>query len=57
MKKYYVSIPFEGSLCVEVEAHNEEEALDKGQEIIESLSNDDIATSAEFGSYEVYEIK
>lgn len=57
MKKYYVSIPFEGSLCVQVEAHNEEEALDKGQGIIESLSNDDIATSAGFGSYEVYEIK
>lgn len=55
MKKYYVSIPFEGSLSVEVEAHNKEEALEKGQEIIESLSNDDIATSAQFGSYEVYE--
>lgn len=55
MKKYYVSIPFEGSLSVEVEAHNKEEALEKGQEIIESLSNDDIATSVQFGSYEVYE--
>lgn len=54
MKKYYVSIPFEGSLSVQVEAHNEEEALELGQEIIENLSNDDIATSAEFGSYEVY---
>lgn len=55
VRKYYVSIPFEGSLSVQVEAHNEEEALEKGQEIIENLSNDDIATSAEFGSYEVYE--
>lgn len=55
MKKYYVSIPFEGSLCVSVEAQNEEEALKKGQEILMSCSNDEVAESAQFGHCEVYE--
>ena len=55
MKRYFVSIPFEGSLCVEVEAHNEEEAMDLGREIIENLPNSSIIESAEFGSYECYE--
>lgn len=55
MAKYFVSIPFCGSLCVEVDAENEQEALDKGQCYIEAMSNDTIAEAAQFGHYEVYE--
>jgi hypothetical protein len=53
VEKYYVSIPFEGSLNVMVEAHNEDEALEIGRFMIEDMSNDKIIESAEFGSYEV----
>jgi hypothetical protein len=57
MAKYYVSIPFCGSLCVMVDADNEEEALEIGRCNIENMSNDVIADMAEFGNYEVYECK
>lgn len=55
MKKYYVSIPFEGSLTVCVEANSEDEALEIGQNRIEAMSCEEISQSAEFGRYEVYE--
>lgn len=57
MTKYYVSVPFEGSLNVEVEANSYEEALSKGQCYIETMSDSVISESAQFGNYEVYEIK
>lgn len=57
MAKYYVSVPFEGSLNVEVEANSYEEALSKGQCYIETMSDSVISESAQFGNYDVYEIK
>ena len=57
MAKYYVSVPFEGSLSVEVEADNYEEALDKGQCYIEAMGDSAIIESAQFGNYDAYEIK
>ena len=54
-KSYIVNIPFEGSLSVEVYAYDEDEALELGQEKIESMDCETIGREAQFGSYEVYE--
>lgn len=55
MKKYYVSLPFSGSLEVEVYAKNEDEALELGRRKIEHLSDDEVMNSIEWGNYDVYE--
>lgn len=55
MKKYYVSLPFSGSLSVQVEALSEEEALEKGKKRIENLTDDDVIDSIVYENYEVYE--
>ena len=55
MKKYYVCLPFCGSLQVKVFAKNEEEAEELGRREIESISNEDIMHSIEWEHYEVYE--
>ena len=55
MKKYYVSIPFAGSLCVSVMADNEDEALELGKERIESLDTSAVLDSIEWEQYDVYE--
>ena len=56
MKKnvYYVSLPFSGSLTVEVEAMSEEDALAIGKERIEALSEQDVLDSVEYDNYEVH---
>lgn len=55
MKKYYVSLPFSGSLGVEVYAKSEDEALELGRREIEDLSDDDVMNSIEWEHYDVYE--
>lgn len=56
METYCVSLPFQGSLCVQVEANSEEEALKKGAVLIDSYNAEDIANNAEFDHYEVYKL-
>ena len=55
MKKYFCSYPFMGSLTCEVEAENEEQAMEKAEAIFDAMSNDTIAESANFEHIEVYE--
>lgn len=57
MKKYRVLSHFQGSLFVDVEAENEDEALEIGESIIECMSNDELAAQANFDACEAYELK
>lgn len=53
-KKYYVCLPFSGSLEVEVYANSEDEALALGRREIEHLSDDEVMNSIEWENYDVY---
>lgn len=53
MNKYFISLPFAGSLCVQVEAKDEKDALELGISIIENLSDKEIIDSIEYEHYEV----
>jgi len=55
MKKYFCSYPFMGSLTCEVEAENEEQAMEKAETIFDAMPNDRIVESAQFCHIEVYE--
>ena len=55
MKKYVCSYPFEGSLTCEVTAETEEQAMLMAMKVFDSISNDTIAESAQFGHIEVEE--
>ena len=55
-RKYEVSISFQGSLAVEVEAYSEEDALRIGQQMIEDVEPIEVINSAEWDNYEVYEL-
>lgn len=54
-KAFQVSLPFAGSLAVEVMAEDEEQALAIGRAKIENLTAQQVADSAQFENYEVYE--
>ena len=53
-KKYFVNVPFSGSLSVAVVAENEAQAMEIGRERIEAFTDAEIGQEAQFESYEVY---
>lgn len=54
-KAFQVSLPFAGSLAVEVMAEDEEQALAIGRAKIEFFTAQQVVDSAQFENYEVYE--
>jgi hypothetical protein len=53
MKKYFVNLPFSGSLSVAVVAENEAQALEIGRKRLEAFTDAEIGQEAQFGYLEV----
>ena len=56
-KKYTVSLPFSGSLSVDIMAESEDAAIIKAKMEIDDLSKDDIINNIQFGQYDVSEAR
>lgn len=54
-KKYWVSLPFSGSLNVKVVAENEEQALQLGMQKIDNMTVEEVIESIEYENYDVLE--
>lgn len=53
MKKYYVSIPFQGSVSMYVYGENEEDAVNNANEKLMYITDEEIASNAEFDNVEI----
>lgn len=52
-KKFFVNIPFSGSLSVAVVADNEAQALEIGRKRLEAFTDAEIGQEAQFGHLEI----
>ena len=53
-KKYFVNLPFSGSLSVAVVAENEKQAMEIGRKRLDAFTDAEIGLEAQFGHLEVY---
>lgn len=53
-KKYFVNIPFSGSLSVAVVAENEQQAIEIGRKRLDAFTDAEIGQGAQFGNLKVY---
>lgn len=52
-KKYFVNVPFSGSLSVAVVAENEQQVMEIGRESIDAFTDAEIGQEAQFGNLEI----
>lgn len=53
-KKYFVNLPFSGSLSVAVMAENEQQAMEIGRKRLDAFTDAEIGQEAQFGHLEIY---
>ena len=53
-KKYFVNIPFSGSLSVAVVAEDEQQAIEIGRKRLDAFTDAEIGQEAQFGNLEIY---
>lgn len=53
-KKYFVNIPFSGSLSVAVVAENEQQAMEIGRKRLDAFTDAEIGQEVRFEHLEVY---
>lgn len=56
MAKYFVNLPFSGSLSVAVVAENEQQAIEIGRKRLDAFTDAEIGQEAQFGHLEVIAI-